>query len=109
MTTRKHHETADNVTVEDLMEDLKAVVQDAEQLLRETENQAGERIEEIRARAEASLGGAKERLRAAGADLGTRAREAGRTADDYVHENPWPAIGIAAGVGFLLGLLGRRR
>lgn len=109
MTTKKRHETPESVTVEDLMDDLKAVVHDAEQLLRETENQAGERIEEIRARATESLGSARERLRVAGANLGTRAKAAGRSADDYVHENPWPAIGIAAGIGLLLGLLGRRR
>lgn len=109
MTTRKHYETPESVTVDDLMKDLKAVVNDAEELLRETENQAGERIEEIRARATESLGSARERLRAAGADLGMRARAAGQSADDYVHENPWPAIGVAAGIGLLVGLLGRRR
>jgi ElaB/YqjD/DUF883 family membrane-anchored ribosome-binding protein len=38
-----------------------------------------------------------------------KARTAARTTDDYVRDNPWRAVGIAAGVGFLLGLIGRRR
>ena len=32
-----------------------------------------------------------------------------KTTDTYVHENPWRAVGIAAGVGLLLGLLIGRR
>jgi ElaB/YqjD/DUF883 family membrane-anchored ribosome-binding protein len=38
-----------------------------------------------------------------------RARQAARYTDDYVHENPWNAIGIAAGIGLLLGILMSRR
>jgi ElaB/YqjD/DUF883 family membrane-anchored ribosome-binding protein len=38
-----------------------------------------------------------------------RARAAMRATDEYVHDNPWQALGVAAGVGFLLGyLIGRR-
>lgn len=35
----------------------------------------------------------------------TRTREAAETTDQYVHENPWKVIGIAAGLGFVLGVL----
>ena len=35
----------------------------------------------------------------------TRTREAAETTDQYVHENPWKVVGIAAGLGFVLGLL----
>ena len=34
-----------------------------------------------------------------------KTREAAATTDQYVHENPWKVIGIAAGLGFVLGLL----
>ena len=34
-----------------------------------------------------------------------RTREAAETTDHYVHENPWKVVGIAAGLGFILGLL----
>jgi ElaB/YqjD/DUF883 family membrane-anchored ribosome-binding protein len=34
-----------------------------------------------------------------------KTREAAHTTDEYVHENPWKVIGIAAGLGFVLGLI----
>jgi ElaB/YqjD/DUF883 family membrane-anchored ribosome-binding protein len=44
------------------------------------------------------------------ADLRTQASDAAAVADDYVHERPWAAIGIAAAVGLAIGLLaGSRR
>ena len=102
-------DAAPDVSVEDFMEDLRAVVRDAEALLRATEGHAGEKIAEIRARAEESLGSAKERLRDAGADIGTRARSAASSADTYVRENPWTAVAVAVGIGYLLGVGTRRR
>lgn len=52
---------------------------------------------------------------AARASLGTtttriqdRARLAARTADEYVHRNPWTVLGFVAAVG-LIGLLASRR
>jgi len=101
--------TAEPVTAGVLVADLKAVVRDAEALLRATEGQAGERIAEVRAKVKESLHQAKTRIDEVGVDVGARAREAGRSTNAYVHENPWPAIGVAALVGFLLGNLGHRR
>ena len=100
---------AARVTSQDLLEDLRAVVYDVEALLRATEGQAGEKIADIRARAAETLNHARQRIQDVGADVETRARAAARSTDAYVHENPWTAIAIAAGAGYLLGLLGRRR
>ena len=97
------------VTPEDIIEDLRDVVRDAEALLRATEGQAGEKIHELRDRVRHTLDDARERLHDAGANVGEHARTAARTADNYVHENPWLVIGIAAGIGYLLGRTGRRR
>ena len=99
----------DAVTKEKLMEDLKVVAQDVEELLRATANQTGERVAAARARAEESLRGAKMRLSEAGDEATARARAAADAADDYVRDNPWQAIGIAAGVAFIIGLLLGRR
>jgi ElaB/YqjD/DUF883 family membrane-anchored ribosome-binding protein len=109
MSTEMRDDATDRVTTEDLLRDLGAVMRDAEALLRATEGQAGEKMAEIRARAEESLGSARERLKSAGADIGTHARSAARSADAYVRENPWTAVAIAAGIGYLLAQLGRRR
>jgi ElaB/YqjD/DUF883 family membrane-anchored ribosome-binding protein len=86
-------EPADN-----MMKDLKAVIADAEELLRATADQAGPKIEEVRARAEESLRAAREHLKGAGAEL-----------DSQVRANPWAAVGIAAGVGLVLGVLLSRK
>lgn len=109
MSTQAPDETPDPVTAADLLEDLRAVVRDAEALLKATEGQAGEKIGEIRARIEDTLDGARARLKEKGADVEQRARAVAHTADSYVHENPWLVIGIAAGVGFLAGFISRRR
>lgn len=97
------------VTKEKLIEDLKLVAQDVEELLKATANQTGEKIATARARAEESLRSAQSRLADASEEVSARARAAAGATDDFVHDNPWQAIGIAAGVAFLLGCLIARR
>ena len=82
---------------------------DAEALLRATSAQTGEKIQEVRARAEESLRQAKARLGSIEEEALRRAREVADATDDYVRENPWQSVGIAAGVGLLVGLLLARR
>ncbi len=97
------------VTTAKLMEDLRAVVRDAEELLRATAGHTGERIDAVRLRAEESLRHAKERMGEVQDDVLQGAHDAAEAATDYVKKNPWQSVGIAAGVGLLLGLLLRRR
>ena len=92
-----------------LMADLKAIVEDAEELLKATASQTGERVSQARARAEESLNVAKVRLADAQAASVAQAKAAARVTDDYVHENPWRAMGVAAVAGLLLGALISRR
>lgn len=99
----------DQISTDKLMSDLRAVVADAEALLKATAGQAGEKLGDVRARAEESLRAARASLEHAGEEVAAGAREGARVADEYVHENPWASVGIAAGVGFLIGyLIGRR-
>jgi len=97
------------VTKEQLIDDFKVVVADAEALLKATANQGGEKLAEVRAKAEESLNAAKARMADAQAELLVRTRAAAKATDVYVHENPWQAIGVAAGVGVAIGLLIGRR
>lgn len=91
------------------VQDMKVVIADAEELLRATANQAGEKIGVARERIQDHIHDAKVKLAEVEAVLTERAKQAARYTDDYVHENPWRAIGVAAGIGLLLGLvLGRR-
>jgi ElaB/YqjD/DUF883 family membrane-anchored ribosome-binding protein len=97
------------VSKEKLIADFKIVVADTEELLRATAGQAGEKVSEMRAKAQDHLATAKIKLADAEAAVVDRAKQAGQAADDYVHDNPWGAVGVAAGVGFLIGLLIGRR
>jgi ElaB/YqjD/DUF883 family membrane-anchored ribosome-binding protein len=92
-----------------LVEDLKTVMQDAEALIKATSNQTGEKIQEVRARAEESLRQARVRLTEVETEALKRAREVADATEEYVRDNPWQSVGIAAGAGLLLGLLISRR
>jgi ElaB/YqjD/DUF883 family membrane-anchored ribosome-binding protein len=97
------------VTSEKLMHDMRLVVTDAEDLLKATAGQTGERIEKVRAKAEESLRAARNRLQIAGKTVQEGTQQAVRSVNEQVHQSPWTAVGIAAGVGLVIGiLLGRR-
>jgi ElaB/YqjD/DUF883 family membrane-anchored ribosome-binding protein len=98
-----------DVNKEKLVADLKVVVADAEELLRATASQAGEKAAAARARIEASLAAAKVKLAEAERALLEKTKQAAKVTDEYVHENPWRAVGIAAVAGLVLGVLIARR
>lgn len=98
-------DTRDEVTKERLMQDLRVVVSDAEELLRATASQAGEKMSVARERIQENLAAAKERLAEAQDQVAAKARQAAKATDEYVHENPWKAVGIAAGAGLIIGML----
>jgi len=97
------------VTADRLIDDLSAVIRDAEGLLKATAAQTGEKVQEIRARAEESVRQAKERLAGVEEEALQRAKVLAGEAEQYVRANPWQAVGVAAGIGLVLGLLISRR
>lgn len=94
---------------EKLAADLRTVIADAEELLALTSGQTGEKVAALRVRMGENLRAARHKLEDLEAAMRERARQAARVTDDYVHENPWRSIGIAAGAGLLVGLLIGRR
>lgn len=98
-----------DVTKDKLLADMRLVIADAEELLRATAGQTGEKLADIRARTQDHLAGAKIKLAEAEDAFVAKAKEVGKVADDYVRDNPWNAVGIAAGAGFIFGLLIGRR
>ena len=92
-----------------LVADMKAVIADAEDLLKATAGAAGERIGAARARAEETLKAARAKLANLDDVVVDQAKDAARAADKYVRNNPWGAVGIAAVVGLLAGVLISRR
>ena len=89
--------------------DMRVVVADAEEILRATAGVAGEKMADLRERVGERLRDAKLRIADAEAALLDKTKAAARATDDYVNENPWQAVGIAAGVGLLLGIIIGRR
>jgi ElaB/YqjD/DUF883 family membrane-anchored ribosome-binding protein len=98
-----------HVTKEKLIADMKVVVDDAEDLLRATAHQAGEKVGDLRKRLEDNLSSARERISHTEWALVERAKAAAQATDAFVHDNPWKSIGIAAGLAFVLGILMGRR
>lgn len=98
-----------DVTKEQLIHDFKLVVADAEALLKATAGQGGEALVAVRARVEESLAAAKVKMAEAQAALLVKTKAAAKVTDEYVHTHPWEAVGVAAGVGLVIGLLIGRR
>lgn len=94
---------------EKLMSDIKTVLSDAEELLKQAANSTGERATELRETALARLKQAREKASDVQVVVVEKSKRAARATDDYVHEHPWQAVGIAATVGVLFGLLINRR
>jgi ElaB/YqjD/DUF883 family membrane-anchored ribosome-binding protein len=100
---------ASPVNRDKFVQDMKVVISDAEELLRATASQAGEKIGAARERIQDSLHQAKVKLADAEAIVRERAQQAARDGEEYVRDNPWRAIGIAAGIGLVLGIILSRR
>jgi ElaB/YqjD/DUF883 family membrane-anchored ribosome-binding protein len=101
-------ETTD-VNRDKLVADMKVVIADAEELLRATAGQAGDKVAAARVKIQDSLETAKVKVAQLGEASAERAKAAARATDDYVHDHPWHAVGVAALIGLVLGTLISRR
>ena len=93
----------------DLLKDFNAVVNEGEQLLKSVVAEGGDKANALRAKMESNLKAAKDRLSHIEETAIETTKTAVRTTDNYVHENPWRAIGVAVGIGAVIGLLLNRR
>jgi ElaB/YqjD/DUF883 family membrane-anchored ribosome-binding protein len=111
MTVKKSatsHEEA-HINSEQLIGDFKALMADAEALIKATASHEEGPLTAIRTKALDTLANAKESLSTAEGTLTEKAKVVAQGADEFVHRNPWEAIGVAAGLGLLIGLfIGRR-
>ncbi len=96
-----------------LLEDFNAVVHEADQLLKFVADEGGDKANALRGKVERNLNTAKARLRDLEDAVVEKTRATARATDEYVHENPWQTVGVAAGLsvvfGVLLGVLLSRR
>jgi ElaB/YqjD/DUF883 family membrane-anchored ribosome-binding protein len=113
MTTKKaeHLPSGDSASssADQLIGEFKSLMADAEALIKATEDHPSETINSIRNKALETISGAKDTLSNLEGNLSDKAKVVAAGADDFVHRNPWEAVGVAAGLGLLIGLFIRRR
>lgn len=90
---------------EKFVTDVKVLMNDTEALVKATASHAGDRIVEIRDRAQNSVSHLKPRLAAVETELVDKAKSSAAATNAYVKQNPWPAMGLSAGIGLVIGLL----
>ena len=105
MVTRKRVQAVE----ENFIDDVKNSLDEAEKLLREAASASGDKATELRESALRALRNTREVLHDTQEAVVERGRQAVKATDHYVHDNPWQAIGVAAVVGLLFGMLVSRR
>jgi ElaB/YqjD/DUF883 family membrane-anchored ribosome-binding protein len=90
---------------DELIDEFSNLVAAMEDVFSAAAEDSGEKFTELKGQAEASLKKAKARLGTVEKTAMAKARRIAADSDDYVHENPWTAVGVGAAVGLLLGLL----
>jgi len=107
--TNGTREQMDNITREQLAGDARRVLDDVQALLSQAAESTGQQAQDLRSRAAEQLKRAQARLGELQHGAVERSRAAANATDDWVHMHPWGAVGLGAGVGFLIGLLVARR
>lgn len=106
-------QNAEVITKDQLIDQFQAVASETEQLIKSVATAGGEQAGALRVSAEQGLANVKDRLRDLRHAATDQIEAASGKADEYVHENPWKAIGMAAGLtvaaGVVVGLLLNRR
>ncbi len=88
-----------------LMSDLKSVIADAEQWLRHGGQLTGDELAAAKAKFERTIINAKADLIRLETAVVERTKEAAKATDEFVHENPWKAVGISAAIGLAIGVI----
>lgn len=94
---------------EKLINDLHQGIADSEEMLKLTADEVSAGATQLRERVRERISKAKAELAHLQHVTVDKAKAAGHATDEFVHENPWKSIGIAAGLGLVVGLLISRR
>lgn len=93
------------MTADKLVHDLKAISRDAEDMLQATAGELSDKARDARARLTSALESAK----ATCGRLQDQAVAGARATDRVIREHPYQTVGVAFGVGLLVGVLALRR
>jgi ElaB/YqjD/DUF883 family membrane-anchored ribosome-binding protein len=94
---------------EKLVNDFQSVIADTEELMKLVSNESGGKAQALRDKLDRNLKLAKDYLRDVEGSVVDKSKVAARVTDEYVHENAWRTVGLAIGVGILIGFLIRDR
>ena len=103
MDTKSENERED--ATDKLLRDLKEVVKDGEELLQAGASELSEKGRAARARLAAALDAARE----TGRKLQEQTIAGARVTDRVIREHPYQSIGLAFGIGLLIGVLINRK
>lgn len=98
-----------SVQTEKLVTDVRVLVNDSEALVKATASQAGEKVADMRKRAQKAVNSLRPQLAKLGTAVVEKAKNTATATNAYVHENPWTAISVSAGIVLVIGLLIGRR
>ena len=93
------------INTDKLASDLKTVARDAEELMRATASVAGDKAQEARERLKSALEAAKGSLH----KIEDKAIAGAKAADKTIREHPYESLGVAFGLGLLIGVLVTRK
>lgn len=98
-----------DVQKDKVMQDLRVVMRDAEELLKSGGQQLGDGAALWRERTQDRLAQVRQQLSTLQQQTTDRVVTASRSTNEFVHRNPWAAIGVASGIGLLAGYLMNNR
>jgi ElaB/YqjD/DUF883 family membrane-anchored ribosome-binding protein len=89
--------------------EIKNLIADVEELMARISDLKDADVERVRGKVQRAVEATKQSFAEGTVNLRRRAQQAAGTADDYVRDSPWQAVGIAALVGAVVGILATRR
>ena len=100
---------ASAVSVSGVSREFQNFLSDIEDLIKETTSLTGEELAQARIKLNARVATAKASLENMGESIVQRAKQSATVTNEYVHEQPWKALGASTVIGFLLGIALARR
>ncbi|HTF98866.1 MAG TPA: DUF883 family protein [Cellvibrio sp.] len=100
-------DTCDNVQEKsaEIAKDFRTFIHDVESLIKSTAHLSGEDLAKAKAKLDERVSVAKKSVEAISENIADRAGKTAASANNYVHEKPWPVIGVCAALGFVAGYL----
>lgn len=100
---------ASAISVSGVSREFQNFLSDIEDLIKETTSLTGEELAHARARLNARVASAKASVEGMGDNIVQRAKQSATVTNEYVHEQPWKALGASTAIAFLLGIAIARR